>query len=136
MYQQDRSYEYEKLVSELSVPDPKRRGDAAISLAIHGTEKDIPALKPLLNDRSEYVRVSAMYALCLVGYKDAVEKMIEFINNPRENYHKLAVTAMESISEAKFDVKDKTELKRRWADWWKINKFSAKWDEKTRKYII
>ena len=90
--------EYERALSELSLRDPVRRASAAATVGVFGSDEDVPRLKPLVSDESEAVRVAALYALALLGEKSAVEKLFPFVGHAREQYRKLALTALEGAT--------------------------------------
>lgn len=132
--------EYERAVSELSLRDPVRRASAAATVGVFGTEKDIPRLKTLVNDESEAVRVSALYALTLLGDKNAVEKLLPFVSHAREQYRKLALTALEGATRLNHGGPpgDEDACKRAqeaWKAWWEASESSLTWDQRKKQWI-
>ncbi|MBI5369446.1 MAG: HEAT repeat domain-containing protein [Planctomycetes bacterium] len=123
----------DRAASDLQVKDPLRRGDAAANLGVFGDASLIPTLAKLLGDSSEYVRVSALYALTLLGDKDAVGKLVPYVGHARDHFRKLALTALETACGQKLggphDNADMCkDAQASWEKWWTGHAAKATWD--------
>lgn len=132
--------EYERALSELSLRDPVRRASAVATIGVFGTEKDLPRLKSLVNDETEAVRVSALYALTLLGDKGAVEKLFPFVSHSREQFRKLALTALEGATRLNHggphgDEAACKKAQEAWKEWWEKNKDSLTWDKQKKQWV-
>ncbi len=131
--------EYERALSELSLRDPVRRASAAATVGVFGSDKDVPRLKPLVSDESEAVRVAALYALALLGEKSAVEKLFPFVGHTREQYRKLALTALEGATRLNHggphgDEEACKKAQEAWKGWWDTNKANLAWDKQKKQW--
>lgn len=132
--------EYERALTELSLRDPVRRASAAATVGVFGSDKDLPRLKPLVNDEAEAVRVSALYALALLGDKGAIDKLFPFVSHSREQYRKLALTALEGATRLNHggphgDEEACKKAQEAWKAWWEQNKGAVSWDKKKKQWV-
>lgn len=133
--------EYEQALTSLSLRDPVRRSIAAATIGVFGSEKDLPRLKPLANDESEAVRVSALYALVLLGDKGSMDKLFPFVSHTREQYRKLALTAIEGATRLNHggphgDEEACKKAQEAWKAWWEANKAMATWDKQKKHWVV
>lgn len=131
--------EYERALTELSLRDPVRRASAAATVGVFGTEKDIPRLKTMVNDDSEAVRVSTLYALTLLGDKASFEKLLPFVVHAREQFRKLALTALEGATRLNHggpasDEEACKKAQEAWKGWWEGKKGALSWDKQKKQW--
>lgn len=124
---------HERALSDLKVRDPQRRATAAVNLGLHGNAEVIPALQQAAGDESEYVRVSALYSLVLLGDADSVSKLIPFVDHKRTHFRKLALKALETALQKNHggpyeDAVACTKAAQTWAEFWKANQPKLRWD--------
>ncbi len=86
-------FNLQQALSDLEGFNPRKKGDAAAALGLHGEEEHIPLLKEAAEAESEYVRVSALYGLSLLGEKTALKDLLNFFDSSRKYARKLAITA-------------------------------------------
>ncbi len=128
---------HERALMDLKGRDPQRRANAAVNLGLHGTAEFIPALQEVAGDDSEFVRVSALYSLVLLGDSTSVAKLIPFVDNKRTHFRKLAIKALETALQQNHggpfeDAAACAKAAQAWADWWNLNQSKLTWDAHKR----
>lgn len=131
--------DHERALGELKVRDPQRRATAAVNLGIYGNADVIPALVDAAQDDSEFVRVSALYSLVLLGHAESVAKLIAYVGHKRTHFRKLALKALETATGKNQggpfdDEKACAKAAQGWADWWKTSQPKVKWDAQKKVY--
>lgn len=130
----------ERAISDLQVRDPERRGSAAANLGVFGSADTIPLLKRTVKDESEFVRVASLYALVLLGDKEAVTTLLPFVGHARDRYRKLALTALETVTGQKNggphdDAEACKGAQAAWEKWWGANAAKLTWDQHKRVWV-
>lgn len=131
--------DHQRALGDLKVRDPQRRATAAVNLGLYGTPEVIPALLEAVKDESEFVRVSALYSLVVLGHSDSVTPLIPYVSHKRAHFRKLALKALEAATQKNLggpheDTAACTKAAQAWAEWWKANHAKVKWDAQKKVY--
>ncbi len=131
--------DHERALGDLRVRDPQRRATAAVNLGLYGTPEVIPALVEAVKDESEFVRVSALYSLVVLGHTESVAQLIPYVSHKRAHFRKLALKALEAATQKTHggphdDAGACTKAAQAWAEWWKANAAKLKWDGQKKVY--
>lgn len=129
--------DYEQALNDVKNMNSEKRANAIANLGVYGNEKDLPVIKQALNDSAEAVKVAALYSLALQGEKQYAEKLMEYLDNERDLFRKLAKAALEAVCVKKFsdplkDMDSAKKAKQEWSDWWKANSAKLTFDKKKK----
>ncbi|MBI3267876.1 MAG: HEAT repeat domain-containing protein [Planctomycetes bacterium] len=127
----------DRAMTELNVRDPLRRGNAVANVGVFGGPEVLPAVKKALADESEYVRVSALYSMVLLGDKDSVVKLIPYVSHARDHFRKLALASLEAATGQKHGGPHDDEAACKtaqgaWEKWWTANAGTLAWNANKR----
>ncbi len=80
-------------------PDPTVRAAALRALGRHGTPEDVPRIIPYLKDKTSFVRWEAATALQKLHHKDAVDPLIQRLDQEVEDDPDVRIAAAKALAQ-------------------------------------